>query len=110
MIRYTHQGQFTRPRKKIVYYHDRFFLLPTVLAENDPFLRRLYGVVYRVLDDHPYPETSADFKRRTEEIKQNIRDLNLSPDQHNFLRRLMSDTGVTLVSFFYNKNYLICFF
>ena len=116
MIRSSHQRQYIPPpsrssksRRKISYYNDRFFHLPTVLAVNDPFLNRLYGAVSNVLDDHPYPETTEDFRRRTAEIKQNVQNLNLSADQQGFLRRLMTETGVTLVSFFYAKNYLIYF-
>ena len=63
----------SKSRRKIPSRHDRFFHLPTVLAENDPFLRRLYSVVSLVLDDHPYPATPNNFKRRTAEIKQNVR-------------------------------------
>lgn len=79
-------------------YQDRFFRLPTVLAQNDIFLQRLYSVVSFYLDDHPYPSTPEDFHRRTYEIKQNVRDLNLSPEQHQFLQRLKSETGVSLVT------------
>ncbi len=98
--------RFSRSKRNFSSRHDQFFHLPTTLAENDPFLRRLYGFVEYVLDDHPYPTTPAVFQQRTREIKKNIRDLNLPPYQQNFLRRLMSETGVTLVHFIRNKTSL----
>ena len=79
-------------------HRDRFFRLPTVLAQNDIFLRRLYSAVSFYLDDHPYPSTPEDFLRRTHEIKQNVRDLNLSPEQNQFLQQLKTETGVSLVN------------
>jgi hypothetical protein len=92
-----------QPKRKIISHQDQFFHLPTTIALNDPFLRRLYSVVSFVLDDHPYPATREDFQRRTYEISKNIQDLNLSSQQLKFLRRLMTDTGVTLVSIFLLK-------
>ena len=76
---------------------DQFFHLPTVLAENDPFLRRFYSLVLLVLDDHPYPKTGAEYARRTFEIQRNVRGLNLPSSQLRFLRRLTEETGVSLV-------------
>lgn len=102
MIKYHHHHQgLTIPRRSRYpvrkHRQDRFFRLPTVIAQNDVFLRRLYSVVSFYLDDHPYPSTPNEFHHRTREIKQNVRDLNLSPEQEQFLRRLMKETGVSLV-------------
>ncbi|CAF3018341.1 unnamed protein product [Rotaria sp. Silwood2] len=104
MIHYPHQGlrhpntrSSSTPKRKISYRHDRFFHLPTTIAENDPVLRRLYSIVSLVLDDHPYPSTRQEFYRRTSEIQRNVRNLNLSPMKQKFLHRLMSETDVTLV-------------
>ena len=102
--------RFSNPKRKVLSHRDSFFHLPTTLAQNDPFLRRLYGVVSYYLDDHPYPSTREEFERRTFEIKQNVRDLNLRPDQQTFLERLMSETGVTLVNFSSKLNFLLCVF
>ncbi len=114
MMHYHHQGQFTPhfliEKRRTSSRRDRFFRLPTVLAQNDPFLRRLYSVVSLVLDDHPYPATPEQFHQRTLEIKQNVQNLNLSPDQNNFLRRLMKETGVSLVNLFKNKKIFFFFF
>jgi len=96
---YRHQGQFI-PKRKFLFRQDQFFHLPTTIAVNDPFLRRLYSVVALVLDDHPYPSTPQQFAQRTIEIEENIRRLNLAPDQLKFLRRLMKETGITLVNFY----------
>jgi len=111
MRNHRSQGQFIPltsryrvPKQNRSIHRDRFFHLPTVIAENDPFLRRLYGVVSYVLDDHPYPSTPKEFRHRTHEIKHEIRNLNLDSDQQQFLRRLMTETGVTLVNFFSKKN------
>ncbi len=88
------------PKYKRSVPRDRFFHLPTALAVNDPFLRRLYGVVIDVLDDHPYPSTPDEFRLRTREIKRDVQNLNLPPDQQQFIQRIMSDTGVSVVSIF----------
>lgn len=96
-------------KSKRSFHRDRFFYLPTVLALNDPFLRRLYSIVAFHLDDHPYPSTEKEFNRRTYQIQRNIQDLNLSPEQHQFLQRLMIETGVTLVAFFFYVNSSIFF-
>jgi len=107
MIHYSHQRQFkpfthqlSTSKRKYSSRHDRVFHLPTIIAQNDPFLRRLYGVVALILDDHPYPSTPEEFNRRTEEIKRNVQDLNLSPYELNFFHRLIKETGVTMVHFF----------
>ena len=92
-----HLGKQTR---KATSRQNQFFHLPTVIAQNDPFIQNIYGVVELVLDDHPYPKTRDDFRRRTYEIEQNIRDLNLSKYQHRFLQDLMFETRVTLVRSF----------
>ena len=102
MIKYHHHHQgLSIPRNSRYpirkHRRDQFLRLPTVIAENDVFLRRLYSVVSFYLDDHPYPSTPDEFRWRTREIKQNVRDLNLSPEQEQFLRRLMKETGVSLV-------------
>jgi hypothetical protein len=106
-MHHHHQGQFipftpqfSTQRRRNPSRHDGFFRLPTVLAQNDPFLRRLYSVVSLVLDDHPYPATPEQFQKRTLEIKNNVENLNLSPDQNSFLRRLIKETGVSLVNLF----------
>jgi hypothetical protein len=85
-------------RRKPALHRDQLFHLPTVLAQNDPFLRRLYSVVLFILDDHPYPHTREQHARRTSEIEKKIRDLNLLPSQLRFLHRLSEETGVSLVS------------
>lgn len=107
MMLYPHQGQFvpfnrrfSNTKQRVLSRQDRFFHLPTVLAQNDPFLRRLYSVVSLILDDHPYPATPQQFSQRTREIQHNVAGLNLPPDQMNFLGRLMKETGVTLVNFY----------
>lgn len=102
MIKYHHYHQglsIPRSSRYPIRRHrrDQFFRLPTVMAQNDVFLRRLYSVVSFYLDDHPYPSKPDEFRRRTREIKQNVHDLNLSPEQEQFLRRLMKETGVSLV-------------
>ncbi|CAM4887464.1 unnamed protein product [Rotaria socialis] len=104
MIHYSHRGlripnmyNHLKLKRKIASHRDRFFHLPTTIAENDPFLRRLYSVVYLVLDDHPYPSTQEEFYHRTYQIQRNIRDLNLVPSQHKFLNQLMAETSVNLV-------------
>jgi hypothetical protein len=113
MIHYPHQGlrnsHSSKPRRKLFYHHDQFFHLPTVIAENDPFLRRVYSAVSLVLDDHPYPVTQQDFTRRTYEIQQNLRELNFSPSQLKFLDRLMTETRVNLVSLLTIKKNIYCF-
>lgn len=68
-----------------------------MLAQNDPFLRRLYSFVSNVLDDHPYPSTKEEYNRRIYEIQRNVENLNLPPEQYQFLQRLMEETGVNLV-------------
>ncbi len=117
MRNHHNQGQFIPvishhriSKQKRSIPRDRFFHLPTVLAVNDPFLRRLYSAVSYVLDDHPYPSTPKEFHHRTHEIKHEIRNLTLSPDQHQFLQRLMKETGVTLVNFFSKKKFFVLFF
>lgn len=90
-----HQRPITT--RRTASHRDQFFHLPTVLAENDPFLRRFYSLVLFVLDDHPYPKTSEEYARRTSEIQRHVRDLNLPPSQLRFLRRLTEETGVSLV-------------
>ena len=104
---HTHQGQFILSnsqfsrRQRIVSSHrNDHFHLPTTIAQNDPFLRRLYHVVAVILDDHPYPSTPEEFDRRTQQIKENIQDLHLTLSQHKFLRRLIKETDVTLVNIF----------
>jgi hypothetical protein len=99
-IRYTPQYAKRKQKSSSNYDQLPFFHLPTELAENDPFLRGLYSFVIFALDDHPYPSTSAEFYRRTFEIRKNVRDLNLEPSQGRFLKRLMEETGVSLVNFF----------
>ena len=83
--------------RKYSHRGDRFPHLPTVLAQNDPFLRRLYGAVSFIIDDHPYPTTQEEFQRRDGEIRWKLRALNLNPGQQKFLRRLETETSVSLV-------------
>jgi hypothetical protein len=78
--------------------------------QRDPFIQNLQRHVHRVaniiLDDHPYPRTSDEFHRRTFEIEKKVRNLNLSPNAQRFLNRLITDTGVSVVSIFIKKNSL----
>lgn len=85
------------PSQKRRFPQDKFFHLPTAIALNDPFLRQVYGVVSQILDDHPYPTTRDEFRRRTREINRNIRELYLHTTQLNFLQRLMVETGINVV-------------
>ncbi|CAF1102395.1 unnamed protein product [Rotaria sp. Silwood1] len=96
-LRLPHIHSFSISKQKASSRHDRFFRLPTTIAQNDPVLRPLYNVISLVLDDHPYPSTREKFHRRTYEIQQNVRDLNLSPVKQKFLHRLITETSVTLV-------------
>lgn len=104
MIQYPRQGLTVsnvhfpiRTKRNISSRQDKFFHLPTVIAEKDPFLQRLYHVVTLVLDDHPYPSTQKEFYRRTYEIEQNVQDLNLSLTQYRFLDRLRIETDISQV-------------
>ena len=85
------------PRRRPHTQQDKIFHLRTTIALNDPFLRGVYGAVWNFLDDHPYPSTRDEYQRRTREINRNVRDLNLSTMQMNFLQRLMMETGITVV-------------
>lgn len=92
-MQYINAQQFRSQRK----YRDGFFHLPTVLAANDPFLRRLYGVVSDVLDDRPYPKNSIEYEKRTLEIQHEISRRHFSTSERKFLNRLQVETGVELV-------------
>ncbi|CAF1533020.1 unnamed protein product [Adineta steineri] len=111
---HPHQGlpfpiavRFLKPKRKLTSHQDRFFHLRTTIALNDPFLRRLYSVVSLVLDDHPYPSTRDEFQRRTYEIDKNIQELNLSSHQSKFLRRLMNETGISLVDLWQGSHVIL---
>ncbi|CAF1544652.1 unnamed protein product [Adineta ricciae] len=97
----------TKSRQRFPSNNDRFFHLPTTIALNDPFLRRLYSVVSLVLDDHPYPSTREEFSRRTLEIEQNVRDLHLPSQQRKFLQRLQVETGISLVDLWQGSHVII---
>lgn len=108
MLRYPYQGPFvkrtrytSKQARKFLPRRDKIFHLPTALAENDPFLRNLYGVVTFILDDHPYPSTREEYYQRTYDIQRELQHLHLPPVKQKFLDRLLQETGVTVVSHFF---------
>ncbi|UJR14011.1 hypothetical protein I4U23_001010 [Adineta vaga] len=97
----------SKAKQRYPSHHDKFFHLPTTIALNDPFLRRLYSVVSLVLDDHPYPSTREEFSRRTHEIERNVRELHLTSNQMKFLQRLVAETGITLVDLWQGSHIIV---
>ncbi len=106
MIVRTNQQRSLRPmysRPSLANTYDQFYLTK-ILAQRDPLLQRLNSIASLVLDDHPYPKSRKQFDRRTIEIEKNIQNLNLSSSSQRFLRRLMDETGVNVVSIFFPNN------
>jgi uncharacterized protein YozE (UPF0346 family) len=105
MIVRTNQQRSLRPmysRQSLANNHDQFYLT-RILAQRDPLLQRLNSIASLVLDDHPYPKSREEFNRRTIEIEKNIKNLKLSSSSQRFLRRLMNETGVNVVSIFFSN-------
>ena len=76
----------------------KFIRIPTTIVMQDPCLRCIHAAVHMCLYDHPYPANKFEFRRRTLEIHEQINCLNFPVDRQQFLKDLITDTDVKLVS------------